>query len=840
MMIGWFINLISKKTKGAFSCIAQFTVFKGVLWITEILVYIAMIVVFLFFVRKCVGAVIPFLKSLRWIDFFSLLFLFIVFCMMKLRHCLFYRIRTRNAENNCYKDTPIDDAKEDLLDREDYVNQLVSVLQSKCPEKQALYVGIYGEWGEGKTSVMNLVRNKTKNDKGLVFVDFKSWEHEKREDLPYLLFVRIARRIADCLDLRLSWLLFRYAVMLVPRRFISIAGPIEWMLDLIVRCLNGLTSDDELRYSIGRRLNMLNAKIVVVLDDVDRLESDDIRVLLRVIRTTGDIGRFVYCVLSSREHLLKSLSDKDKIADNHKEVGVALQKIINLELDLPAVSENVYASIFVNRLNVELKRLGLPEVTLEAPFLEIFKYYITNCREVTRLVNELMVRIIFFKTIAKGGDFPVNLDDLIALSIVHLYDSRFWKRLYLNQDLIFRSGSLFSYNGNKIEHKELNQKFEFDQNNQYYKARLLFLKMYLGVEKTSSSEKSEYVISIDEHKAEMECRLMSRECFNMYFTGIIPDLITQNLIKEVASRLSNENSLMMYLKQQNERGRLLRSLDYLEEFPLIQDVHKRYSYIRVLMRLSDETLKEESPFGRDSLGWGRTLEFFTRLSRCVMFMLRKIYEQDATKGGHEFLNIIKDVDVIVMLACAVRWDDRKAETRTHSYFFTDEDYKQIVNLFLSRIKKLQTEEKLIGYPDEKELRMTWRILCLNERLGTHSDLEKSIYLELISKDVLKFPNVVHVMLPYRYFGDCPIMDFSPIHAESLDKDFGLQNIADTLEIITGDMSDGVRRIRDNVLYCLEQYREKGEWPTVEQQELRDHDRNYKAGEMFDKEKKEDP
>lgn len=824
-------ELMLKGVKEIFARMAQLNICKGVARIVKVFVYIAVVLAFLFLVRECGRVVVAFLKSLCWIDLLSLLFLLVLFCIIQSKHRLFHRASAKDIENNCYKDAPIDDEKDDLLGRRDYVGQLVSVLRSRCPEKQALYIGIYGEWGEGKTSVMNLARNELKENKGVVFIDFKSWEHEKREDLPYLLFVRIARRIAGDFDLWLSWLLFRYAVMLVPRRFISIAGPIEWLLDLTVRFLNVLSSDEELRNSISKRLDKLNVKIVVVLDDVDRLESDDIRDLLRVIRTTGDIERFVYCILSSREHLLESLNGKDKTPDNNNEAEISLQKIINLELDLPSVPENRYASIFVDKLNIELRKESLKEVTLEDSFFEIFKHYVTNCREVTRLVNELRARIAFFKAIAKGDCLPVNLDDLIALSIVHLYDFRFWKRLYLNQDLFFRRGSLFNYNGNKIECLELKQKFGFDKNDLYRETQILFLRMYLGMEKISSSENSAYTISVDERKAEMDRRLMSCECFNMYFTGLIPDLVTQNFIKEVDARLGNEDALLLYLKQQNDKGRLLRSLDYLEEFPLIQDAHKRCSYIRVLMRLADQPLKEESPFGRDALGRERTLEFSERLSRCTMFMLRKIYEQDITKGGHEFLDIIIDVDVVVMLAYAVQWDDRKAENRTRSYFFDDEDYNQIVDLFLSRVKKLQMDGRLIGHTDEKELRRTWRILCLGDRLGTRSDSEKATYLALARKDVLVFPNVIHIMLPYRYFSDCPIMDFSPIYADSLDKDFGLQNIADTLNNVSKGISDGVRRIRDNIRYCLEQHREKGEWPSVEQQNLRDHDEKYKADEM---------
>lgn len=742
--------------------------------------------------------------------------LLFVLLLEGIRHWVFHRrIKSKQSKEDCLRDVPIESLADDALGRKDFVNQLKSVLQSESQERHALNIGLYGAWGEGKTSVMNLVQRELRDDPAFVFVDFSSWEHEKREDMPYLLFAQIARKVAKRLDPGLGWMLFRYAVMLVPHKFVSLAGPLEWVADLIVRVVNVSTSEERLKGKVEYRLRKLGAKIIVVLDDVDRLEAKDIQDVLRLIRTVGDIGGFVYCTLSSREHLLASIQ-KDE-GESHE----ALQKFINLELDLPPVPRPALQKVFLARANAVLRGSGLPELSEEATCLKIFSCYVQNCRAVVRLVNELIVRIAFYQNKVESKRFPVNIDDLVAVSIIHLYDPDFWDRLYRGKELIFPSSLTNTKYEQTVEKNEFEITFGCRTDDKHAKIRLEFFKHYFGIKKVNHEDEEYYVLSVDVCAAEMAHRLKAPRCFNTYYEGIAPELNEVGFVERIKESLGDEEKISSYLKLQNKSGRLKDYLVYLERIPPVQDKEKRSTYLRALIRLGDEPLEPETSQGHDEV----VQKYPTSLARCVTSMLCAVYAHDTTKGGAEFLEIIKGIDAIVILKEAVHRENGEWGVR-FDVPFTDNDYSQIVDLFLDRIKKLQKEGRLIGYVDEVNLRSTWFILLKDGHLGDRANSEREIYRQLLQKDASKFPNVIHVMLPYRCYGE----NFPEIYAQRLNNDFNLGQIREVLDKCGNELSEEQRTIRDNIRYCLEQYEKKQEWPSPQDQERKfesDRKRNAK-------------
>lgn len=76
-------------------------------------------------------------------------------------------------------DTPIKDSERDLIGRAPFAERLADILKSAAgPE--SLVIGLYGSWGSGKTSVINLVENELsrKDDDGkadVSIVRFEPW-----------------------------------------------------------------------------------------------------------------------------------------------------------------------------------------------------------------------------------------------------------------------------------------------------------------------------------------------------------------------------------------------------------------------------------------------------------------------------------------------------------------------------------------------------------------------------------------------------------------------------------------------------------------------------------------
>lgn len=714
---------------------------------------------------------------------------------------------------------PIGTECADELSRGDFVQQIVSVLAGRYLGTHALFLGIYGAWGEGKTSVMNLVERQMSDNHRIVFVRFQSWEHEAKEDLPYVLFMQIARRLADRLDLWTGWLLMRYAVLIVPRRLISIAGPFEWVLDIIVRFVNVFSSVPSLAEKIARRLKAIDAKIVVVVDDVDRLEKDDVRTLLRVLRTVGDVGRFVYCILANRDYLASCIQEFKPEGDpDGDEFGRHyLRKIINLELELPRVPKASLASIFVEKLNRILEEYQLGAFSSEFASLSYFEAHVQTYRDALRLVNELIVRLGYFKT-KTIHDFVVHLDDLVAVSIIHLFDPVFWQALYDHHDLLEKTDDCSWISKCQIDADKVDAAFGLkEEDNPHKELRQRFLKEYLGLDLGNDDHGNPvYHYDVDQRKAELDRRLSALACFHMYYSGTVPVLVEASVLRGVKERLDDEGALFSFLKEQNSKGLLLRVLEYLEIMEAIGEPARLQNYIRALTRLADERLLPERGIGRDTWGLEASYGFSTRLLRCVLFMLEKVYNK-RTDGGAVFLSAVCATDAVVLLAVTIRMDDRKSDHRpSRGFLFTDSDYEAAKKIFIECVEKLQKDGSLIGHVEEEELRRTWHVLFAHERMGKETATYHKRYVSLVENDANQYPQVLHVLLPYRYYGDRPAHDYSPIWCQALDEDFGVDSIIHTFEE-QKDLPDFAKQILINLRKCRKWHEENGAWPHPDKQ-----------------------
>ncbi|HTC24972.1 MAG TPA: P-loop NTPase fold protein, partial [Gemmatimonadales bacterium] len=53
-------------------------------------------------------------------------------------------------------DEPIDRLQDDLLGRADYASGLIRIIE-EWPRPGSVRIGVYGDWGEGKSSVLRLM-----------------------------------------------------------------------------------------------------------------------------------------------------------------------------------------------------------------------------------------------------------------------------------------------------------------------------------------------------------------------------------------------------------------------------------------------------------------------------------------------------------------------------------------------------------------------------------------------------------------------------------------------------------------------------------------------------------
>lgn len=328
-------------------------------------------------------------------------------------------------------DQPLKDDGIDELQRGAYVRSLALLLRGADRNMTAQYVGVYGAWGDGKTSVLTLLSKECQRDRFL-FVDFNPWNYPSRENLPVLLFDAIAAKMNNKVSLPIAGLLRKLGRGLAAEAGKSFCDGIPLIgsaFSTLDKCFNDVQL---IKRSLVEALKNCDWRVVVVIDDLDRLVSSEIYEVIRLIKANGDLPNVTYLILGDEDYLARALSECVPHGGHGEDAGASgrkfLEKIITLPCRMPAVPKSrVYAFVYTKLYEIA-HRYGLPQEWVgDCGLIEEF---VENMRDAKRLLSAIEVAIVY--RIAKdGGADKLNVDlaDFVNLTIVKVAEPVAYDRL---------------------------------------------------------------------------------------------------------------------------------------------------------------------------------------------------------------------------------------------------------------------------------------------------------------------------------------------------------------------------------------------------------------------------
>ncbi len=238
-------------------------------------------------------------------------------------------------------------ATEDLLGFKPHAERLAALIQKQIPDKASFVIGIEGEWGEGKSSFINLLKDafpaeKTDETRPTI-VDFNPWWFEGSDQLLRHFFDELLGQIDRSGRWTASARKFMHglaslldgggkAVQLLPAPGVMEAGKAAEKAGELLRVLGTekTKSAQVLKASSAHVLADLSFKTIVFIDDLDRLPAREIVELFRVIKAVADLPNIVYIIAYDRAIVASALDEV------HKARGEAyLEKIVQLPYRLP-------------------------------------------------------------------------------------------------------------------------------------------------------------------------------------------------------------------------------------------------------------------------------------------------------------------------------------------------------------------------------------------------------------------------------------------------------------------------------------------------------------------------
>lgn len=325
-----------------------------------------------------------------------------------------------------YSDEPIKNIEDDLLDRGAFAKMLAKSL-SGLKHQETFTVGLYGDWGSGKTSLINMMLQELKElqkaeSEKLYVVKFEPWNFTNEQQVLEQFLIRLSNEFISDGDIALREIgesLYRYS------EFFSIANLIPGKgktIGTIGKGLfNGISNVTKAKISerdfikqkdkLIKNLSRINSRILVVIDDIDRLSNKQIQSIFQLISSVAKFPNLIY-LLSFDKTVVSTALESIQNSDG----DYYLEKIINMPISVPNVSKSDLIWILTSKLDQQISEY--PDIIIELEYwqtiLRVFiNNYIKNMRNIKRLLN-----ILEFKMAAISSE--VNLADLVALSIFEL------------------------------------------------------------------------------------------------------------------------------------------------------------------------------------------------------------------------------------------------------------------------------------------------------------------------------------------------------------------------------------------------------------------------------------
>jgi hypothetical protein len=312
----------------------------------------------------------------------------------------------------------------DLFNRRYYAKLLLekiysSFCKNKVSVKHSFVIHIGEHYGQGKTSFLIMFDEEvSKSDHKMIIINFEPWLCDTETGIVNEFFDTFRIEVGEYLP-KLNGSIKRYVELLLSAIKYERKG-FSFNLNSFMRNDSTLKSTHDL---IKKELMNIDRPVIITIDDVDRLQSKELMMVLKNIRDTADFPNVFYIVAADNLHLRRMLNNM-----NIDDAETYLKKFFNLEFQLPA-NENVAFKKLLELLNGKFEELRIDSFTRDNYISQIenvlyIKEAFPNLRDVYRFVNSYFLAID-----AMEDACELNLFDLFLLTMIQTLNLEYYMQL---------------------------------------------------------------------------------------------------------------------------------------------------------------------------------------------------------------------------------------------------------------------------------------------------------------------------------------------------------------------------------------------------------------------------
>ncbi|GAA2269010.1 KAP family NTPase [Glycomyces scopariae] len=241
-----------------------------------------------------------------------------------------------------WADEPINSEDEDDLDRTPYAMEAARLIAESDPSRSSIVFGLTGAWGSGKSSMLNLIQGEIEKSYPTWRVArFTPWATSDLHGLLGDFYASLSTALPARQGKRLRKSLGVLAQVAAPA-----GNLIPWGGGAAAAAAK-MTGDmllsqepwDKAFKKAEQALLELKTPILIIADDIDRLQTPELLTLLKVVRLLGRFKGVHYLLAYDEATLLQTLSASNLIGGESDAAARFLEKIIQYPFVVPPLLE---------------------------------------------------------------------------------------------------------------------------------------------------------------------------------------------------------------------------------------------------------------------------------------------------------------------------------------------------------------------------------------------------------------------------------------------------------------------------------------------------------------------
>jgi hypothetical protein len=326
-------------------------------------------------------------------------------------------------------DDPIKRIDQDTLGRAPFARRVAAVLEDAAGLPSSTVVGLTGPWGSGKSSTVNLTLGLLASNRWQI-QEVNPWGLRGPDAVVAEVLASIASALPGQGAAKARKALGKYTALASPLLSLLPAGGdvASTVANAAALRLAGDSTLAEQAKNVEKALLKLKQPVLIIVDDMDRLQPPELMALFKAVRMLGRLP-YVHYLLAYDQRTVLDLIRATPIAhEDENRAAAFMEKIVTVRVDQPPTRPEQAEGFYDARMRTLLTKLNVvlsqrQQLRLDDEHRQLLGRVLREPRSIGRFFTQLYTYLPLI------GLNEIDVPDFIALTLFRTSFSRLYEAL---------------------------------------------------------------------------------------------------------------------------------------------------------------------------------------------------------------------------------------------------------------------------------------------------------------------------------------------------------------------------------------------------------------------------